>query len=140
MTAAAEAHLAIVPTRRASSPDGIALLLRAESLAVFAAAVAAYAYLGGSWALFAALLLAPDLAMLFYLAGPRVGAVAYNLVHAYVAPLALAIAGVAFAAPMALSVALIWLAHIGLDRALGYGLKYPSGFADTHLGRIGRAR
>jgi hypothetical protein len=41
--------------------------------------------------------------------------------------------------PIAGSVALIWLAHIGFDRALGYGLKYKAGFGFTHLGRIGPA-
>jgi hypothetical protein len=39
-----------------------------------------------------------------------------------------------------LSLATIWIAHIGFDRALGYGLKYGSGFTHTHLGRIGRDR
>jgi len=125
----------------ASAParGGPALLLRLEGLAAFAGALAAYAYLGGAWTLFAALLLAPDLAMLGYLGGPRIGAAAYNLSHAYFTPLALAAAGLAFGAPTALSLALIWIAHIGMDRALGYGLKYASGFSDTHLGRIGHA-
>lgn len=86
---------------------------------------------------FAALFLAPDVAFLGYLAGPRVGAAAYNTTHSTLGPLALAAIGVLYA-PDAMPLALIWLAHIGFDRALGYGLKYGSAFADTHLGRVGR--
>ncbi|WP_428031243.1 DUF4260 domain-containing protein [Ancylobacter sp.] len=115
-----------------------ALILRAEGLAVFAAALVAYAAIGASWWLFAALILAPDLSMLGYLAGPKSGAHLYNAVHSYVGPLAMGIAAHALGAPLAGTLALIWLAHIGLDRALGYGLKYTAGFALTHLGRLGR--
>ena len=76
--------------------------------------------------------------MLAYLAGPRAGAAGYNLVHTYMPALALALAG--FFASLACGDrrGLIWIAHIGFDRALGYGLKYSTGFGDTHLGRIGR--
>ena len=91
------------------------------------------------WIAFAALFLAPDLAMAGYLGGPRIGAAAYNLVHAYVGPLELPLVALALAAPAARALALIWIAHIGSDRALGYGLKYVTGFGDTHLGAIGRA-
>ena len=76
--------------------------------------------------------------MLGYLAGPRFGAWAYNAAHMTLPPLALAVAGSAFESPVATAIAIIWLAHIGIDRALGYGLKRESGFRDTHLGRIGR--
>jgi hypothetical protein len=55
------------------------------------------------------------------------------------APVALMTAGFAFGSPLVLSIAMIWLAHIGIDRALGYGLKYATGFGFTHLGRIGPA-
>lgn len=116
----------------------IRTLLRAEGLAALAIAVMLYARADYSWALFAILFLAPDVSFAGYLAGPRVGAAAYNSLHSYVGPLLLA--GVLFVTGGALAVPLIWVAHIGFDRALGYGLKYPSGFTDTHLGRIGRAR
>lgn len=115
--------------------------LRLEGLAVLAAAVAMYAHVGRGWGLFALLFLAPDLSMLGYLAGPRVGAWTYNLAHTYVAPLVLAAAALPLKAPVAGAVALVWLAHLGFDRMLGYGLKLPTSFQDTHLGRIGpRAR
>jgi hypothetical protein len=73
-----------------------------------------------------------------YLAGPKFGAMIYNAAHSYLGPMALLTAGLAGAAPLTLSIAMIWLAHIGIDRALGYGLKYAEGFAFTHLGRIGK--
>jgi len=127
-----------VPARVAAA-RGVATLLRLEGLVVLAAAASAYAFVGGAWPMFALLLLAPDLAMLGYRFGPVVGAAAYNAVHTYLAPAALGAAGLALGAPTMQALALIWIAHIGLDRALGYGLKYATGFGDTHLGRFGRS-
>ena len=121
-----------------SSPAGVRSILRLEGAAALAAAIALYAHAGFSWPLFVILLLAPDLAMLAYLIGPRAGAAAYNLVHTYALSVPLAVAGYLLASPIALALGLIWIAHIGMDRMFGYGLKYPSGFSDTHLGRIGR--
>jgi hypothetical protein len=88
--------------------------------------------------LFALLFFAPDLSFLAYFISPRIGAIAYNLVHTTLAPLALLALAIWLQNPASLSIALIWLAHIGADRALGYGLKYATDFSDTHLGRIGR--
>jgi hypothetical protein len=116
----------------------VAVLLRLEGLAAFAFAVAAYAALGGGWVLFAVLFLAPDLSALGYLAGPRVGAAVYNAAHVTLVPFALAAAGWLLAVPVLILVAAIWLAHIGWDRMLGYGLKYPAAFGATHLGWKGR--
>lgn len=117
--------------------------LRAEGLAALAAAGALYAGTGRGWGLFALLFLAPDLSFAAYAAGPRVGAAAYNALHSYVGPLALLLlaraAGHGAGVPALLPVAYVWAAHIGLDRLAGYGLKYPSAFGDTHLGRKGRA-
>ena len=114
------------------------LLLRVEGAALAVTAVAAYAQFGPSWWLFALLLLVPDLSMLGYLASPRVGALVYNALHTTLGPLALLLVGALAGGTMTVAVALIWLAHVGLDRALGYGLKYPDGFGHTHLGTIGR--
>ncbi|TIS49619.1 DUF4260 domain-containing protein [Mesorhizobium sp.] len=116
------------------------LMVRLEWAAVAVVAIVFYKMTGVSWWLFALLILAPDLSMLGYLAGPRVGAFAYNALHILIAPLVLALAGVLFAAPTTTAVALIWITHIAIDRALGYGLKLSTGFQDTHLGRIGRER
>jgi len=112
-------------------------LLRLEGLAAFAAALVIYWHAGFSWPAFALLFLAPDLAMLGYLVGRRSGAALYNLVHTYALAVAATLAGFFGGVPLIAAVGLIWIAHIGLDRALGYGLKFPTGFADTHLGRIG---
>jgi hypothetical protein len=114
------------------------LILRAEGAALFAAALYAYWLTGASWWLFLVLFLAPDLAFAAYLLNPRAGALAYNALHSTVGPILLAIYALVFAVPLALALALIWAAHAGFDRLLGYGLKYPSAFTDTHLGRIGR--
>ena len=104
--------------------------LRVEGLAIAVAALLAYAPTGAPWWLVPALFLVPDLSALGYLAGNRVGAAMYNLVHTYVLPLALLGYGLWGASPLALSLALIWLAHIGMDRAVAYGLKYATGFKD----------
>jgi hypothetical protein len=117
---------------------GARTLLRLEGLTLFAGMTVLYAVWEGSWLVYAILFLAPDLSFLGYLAGPRLGAIVYNAAHSYMAPVALMTAGFALASPLVLSIALIWLAHIGIDRALGYGLKYSAGFGFTHLGRIGR--
>jgi uncharacterized protein DUF4260 len=118
---------------------GARTLLRLEGFLLFAAMVLLYAERGGPWWLFVVLFLAPDLSFAAYLAGARIGAIAYNAVHTTAIPIALLIAGFAFDQALAVSLASIWLAHIGIDRALGYGLKYPGGFGHTHLGRVGKA-
>ena len=112
------------------------LLLQLEGATLFAVATVWYFASGGGWALLLALFLAPDLSMLGYLAGRRSGALAYNLFHSY--PLPAILLGLAYfaAAPVISQVALVWLAHIGIDRMVGYGLKYPTDFKDTHLQRL----
>jgi hypothetical protein len=112
--------------------------LRLEGLAALAIALVLYARGGHSWALLAVLFLLPDLSFAGYLGGARVGSWCYNVAHSYVGPAILGIALVAGGGPAML--ALIWVAHIGFDRMLGYGLKYPTAFHDTHLGRIGREK
>lgn len=115
-------------------------LLRLEGFAVLALGVALHASTGSGWLLFAMLLFLPDLSMLGYLAGPRIGALAYNALHTYVAPILLGAIGWLASMPALLPLAAVWAAHIGMDRMLGYGLKEPTGFHDTHLGTIGRRR
>ncbi len=112
----------------------VLLLLRAEALIELALAVSAYLSIGGTWTLFAILFLAPDITMLGYLANPRAGARLYNAGHTYFTPALLALAGFLMAAPLLYGPALVWAAHIGFDRLLGYGLKYPAAFGVTHLG------
>jgi hypothetical protein len=113
-----------------------AVLLRCEGLAVLAAALVLYFDRGFGWILLLVLVLAPDLSMVGYLAGPTAGALAYNAVHTYVPAIVLGMVGILSDADLAVQLALIWLAHIGADRLLGYGLKYPASFKDTHLQRV----
>ena len=125
-----------LPVARGSS---IQLLLRLEGLAVAAVTALLYARTGVSWWLFVGLWLVPDLSMLGYLAGACRGARIYNAFHTYVGPAVLGVcAYVLHANAVALAIALIWANHIGVDRLLGYGLKYGEGFGFTHLGRKGK--
>ena len=128
------------------STGGVRSLLRLEGAALLAAALFLYAQSGASWKWFFILFLVPDLAVVFYAFGARAGAFAYNTTHSTIGPFLLAfVSQFDFAKlgpadlPTLFPIALIWFAHVGFDRALGYGLKYFAGFGFTHLGRIGNA-
>lgn len=123
-----------------ATSGGVRVLLRLEGLCVLVVSLLAYAKFGDGWAIFALFFFTPDLSFLGYLAGPKFGAVLYNCAHSVIGALAVLAAGVFLSVSAAATVGLIWLAHIGFDRALGYGLKYSAGFGFTHLGLIGRAR
>jgi Domain of unknown function (DUF4260) len=113
---------------------------KAEGGAVFVAALVLLWITGLPFAWWIAVLLffAPDLSFAGYVAGPRVGALTYNSVHIYgFGPVVMA-AGTLIGEPLLTALGLLWLAHSGFDRMLGYGLKLPEGFRETHLGRIGR--
>ena len=126
------------PPTDGAATGGVRTLLRLEGVTLFVGMTMLYGLWEGSWWVYVVLFLVPDLSFAAYLAGPRVGAIVYNAAHSYLAPVALMTAGLAVASPLTLSLAMIWLAHIGIDRALGYGLKYGSGFAFTHIGKIGK--
>lgn len=116
---------------------GVLILLRAEGLLVFVLCTAIYFHMGGDGLVYLALFLIPDLAMAGYALGPKPGAAIYNMIHTYVSPVVLAGIGFYFA-PDLLPFALIWAAHIGMDRVCAYGLKYPEAFSSTHLNQIER--
>ncbi len=116
------------------------VIQRIEGLAAFVVSILLYAGTDASWWLFALLLLVPDLSMVGYLADNRAGQAVYNAAHTYAIPLVLTGVGYWFGFALLLSLSLIWLAHIGMDRALGYGLKEIAGFKYTHLGQLGNAR
>jgi hypothetical protein len=105
---------------------------------VLVSATTLYFYHAGHyrWWVFAVLFLAPDLFMLGYLMDAKLGGAIYNLVHTLTGPLLLIGGALIFAAPAYIPYGLIWLAHIGFDRALGFGLKYPTVFNDTHLQHV----
>ena len=111
-------------------------LLRLEGLAVLVGALVLYFHADFGWVLMVVLILAPDLSFAGYAFGPRPGAVAYDALHTEVFPIVLGTVSIAAGAEVATTIALIWLAHIGADRLLGYGLKYPTAFKDTHLQRV----
>ena len=127
----------LLPPPRGSS---VLLLLRLEGLVVAAATAILYVRTGASWWLFAALWLAPDLSMLGYLGKPCRAARIYNTFHSYLVPGVLALSAFLLHANAMFPVALIWANHIGVDRLLGYGLKYSDGFGWTHLGLLGAAK
>ena len=130
MTGAMDGHVEGAPRR----------WLQIEGAAALIAGLCIYGTLGGSWLLAVPLLLLPDISMIGYLRDPRLGAMTYNIVHNWAAGLAALAAGwLLSAAPLELAGAIL-IAHVGADRLLGYGLKYPTAFGDTHLGHIGRRR
>jgi hypothetical protein len=113
-----------------------ATLLRIEEAILLILTVFTYQHLHYSWLLFAILFLTPDLFMLGYLLNVRAGAATYNFVHTLTLPLCLLLAGYIQHWHLPTELALIWTAHIAADRLLGYGLKCPTFFKDTHLQHI----
>jgi hypothetical protein len=113
--------------------------LRLEGLAVLAASLLFYRWQLESWWTFLLLFFVPDVTMVGYAAGPAIGARVYNLAHNYVGPVFLVCWALSIGRQDVVPYALIWTAHIGFDRALGFGLKYQTGFGHTHLGQLPRA-
>lgn len=112
--------------------------LRAEGLAALCLGWVAWLGFGGEPFWFLVLLFVPDVSMVGYLRGPHTGAIAYNAAHNWFAGGLVLGAGYVLAIPALGLAGAILVAHTGIDRLLGYGLKYPTSFHDTHLGRIGR--
>ena len=123
----------IPPSLRLSMPI---LFLRIEGFAVFATILMVYAHQGFSWLTFILLLFVPDLSIATYSINQRFGSIVYNLIHTYAFPLFLAVLGYLFNNTLGTQLALIWLAHIAMDRAAGFGLKYLGHFKNTHLSRV----
>ncbi len=114
------------------------LMLRAEQVAILATGIVVWTANGGPWPLLIPAWLLVDLSMIGYLGGPRLGSITYNAAHNLVLPLGLLGVGWWTATGWLVLSASVFLTHIGVDRAFGYGLKLPTDFRDTHLGRIGR--
>ncbi|SEM52018.1 protein of unknown function [Mesobacillus persicus] len=112
------------------------ILLHIEGMAVLALCLYLYGYLQFSWMLFLVLLFIPDISMLGYAFNPKTGAKVYNLFHTYSISIIFVIFGLLLSNLTIIAIGLIWTAHIGMDRMLGYGLKYPTHFKDTHLNRV----
>ncbi len=116
----------------------INLILRFEGLAVFTGCIFFFNSLNASWWWFIIFLLVPDIFMIGYLKSSKLGAIFYNIGHTYISPLILVSLYFFADIRMALILGTIWIAHIGMDRMLGYGLKLETNFRDTHLGKIGK--
>lgn len=131
-----------VTTHPTNEPDQawVRPWLRAESAATLGAGLAGFLLLGLPWWAFLLLLIVPDVSMVGYLRGPRLGAILYNVAHDLATGLAIAGIGLASGNDGVAAAGAILVAHSGMDRLMGYGLKIPSSFQDTHLGRIGRER
>ncbi|MFE8703097.1 DUF4260 domain-containing protein [Cytobacillus sp. FJAT-54145] len=112
------------------------LFLHIEGLTVLILSITVYAYQDYSWLLFFILLFVPDLSMMGYAFNKKIGALVYNAFHTYSLPILILVLGVVMENQTLLSIGIIWTSHIGMDRVLGYGLKYPTDFKDTHLNRV----
>ena len=113
---------------------------RIEAMAVLLASIYFYNHLHFNFLLFILLLFSIDIFMLGYLIDNKVGAYTYNIGHSLIIPLIILVAGVVSGNRILVGFSLIWFAHIGLDRTLGYGLKFMTGFGNTHLGHIGKEK
>lgn len=111
---------------------------RLEAFTIFLASIYFYHLLHLNFVLFVVFLLSIDVFMVGYLISDKVGAYAYNIGHSFIAPSVLLMIGTATEYRIGVGLSLIWIAHIGMDRVLGYGLKLTTGFNDTHLGHIGK--
>ncbi len=112
------------------------IMLSVEGLLVFISSIAIYGYIGGNWWVFIALLFVPDLVFIIYMLDKTIGTTAYNIMHTYSIPIALGLTSLLGGWQLGLVLSLIWFAHIGMDRTIGYGLKYHTEFKDTHLNRV----
>lgn len=128
------------PAQAGMTAGTVRTWLRLEGLAAFVAGLALFGASGGDWLFIVPLLLLPDISAAGYLAGPRVGAFTYNLVHNWVPGIVALGLGLWLSSPAIMIVAAALIAHVGMDRAVGYGLKLPSSFQDTHLGRMGHSK
>lgn len=117
----------------------VAWILRVEGLTIFIAMLLCYQnILDNSWKTFFILFFIPDISLLGYLISKKVGSILYNLMHSYIPPLIIGTIFWYYSINNLNYIIVIWIAHIGFDRALGFGLKYAEGFNYTHLKKIGK--
>ena len=139
-TVIAETQFSTSPRTDMADPACARPWLRVEGLATFVTGLAGFLLLGLPWWAFLLLLIVPDVSMVGYLRGPRLGAILYNVAHDLATGAAIAGVGLAIGSVPIAAAGAILVAHSGMDRVMGYGLKLPSSFKDTHLGRIGHSR
>ncbi|WP_193163921.1 DUF4260 domain-containing protein [Microbulbifer hainanensis] len=115
-------------------------VLRVEGLAILLLSTCMYHFQNYGWETFFIYFLVPDISFLGYLISDRIGAIAYNCAHSLIGPSLFLSLSLFVDNSISQLIGLIWVAHIGFDRALGYGLKYSKGFGYTHLGKIGKVK
>ncbi|WP_422350044.1 DUF4260 domain-containing protein [Flagellimonas sp.] len=113
-------------------------VLKIEEVAMFVLGLYLYSLLDFPWWLFLALILLPDIGMLGYLLGNRIGAIIYNIFHHKGLAILIYLAGVFWSMPLVQIIGVILFSHASMDRIFGYGLKYYKGFKFTHLGEVGK--
>ncbi|TDO21264.1 DUF4260 domain-containing protein [Pedobacter duraquae] len=92
-----------------------------------------------AWWIWIPIFLAPDLSMLGYLINNKIGAYSYNLFHHQLVAIVIAATGMLLQLPYVELAGLVLLGHSSLDRVMGYGLKFTTGFGFTHLGTVAKA-
>ena len=118
---------------QSEAPKDVLITLRLEGALVATIAIYLYSMTDAGWLLFALLILAPDLSAFGYVKDRVFGAKCYNAAHTYLAPALLWAILTAAEVRLATPLSLVWVVHIGADRLLGYGLKFPQSFKRTHL-------
>ena len=113
-------------------------VLKLEEVFMFGLSVFLFSRLDYEWWWYPVLILAPDLSMVGYLMNPRVGSITYNFIHHKALGIGIFVLGVILANQLLQLTGLILFGHSSMDRSLGYGLKYPDSFQNTHLGMIGK--
>jgi hypothetical protein len=116
-------------SRRASNTR---IFLILESTVIFLGSLLIYLFIGGNWIIFIILLFSPDI----FIKNSRIGSIIYNIGHIHVWAIILILIGILIDLDILILLGLIWISHISIDRAMGYGLKYPSDFKDTHMQKI----
>ena len=108
--------------------------LRVDGAVLFIASIILFSLTNQHWWIYPTLLFVPDIFMIGYIRGTKIGAFFYNAGHSYFLPSLLCLYG--WHHTLCLAIGLIWLGHVGFDRMAGYGLKYDSDFKHTHLGSL----
>ncbi len=112
--------------------------LKIEEVFMFGLGIYLFSLLPYQWWWFLVLILTPDIGMIGYLFGNKVGAFMYNLFHHKGVAIAIYLLGVYLSSPVVQLIGVILFSHSAMDRIMGYGLKYDKGFKFTHLGEIGK--
>lgn len=113
-------------------------IIKAEELAMFVLGIYLFSTLGLEWWWFLVLILLPDISMIGYAFGNKIGAYSYNFFHHKAIAIVVYLIGIYVNNTTIQLIGIILFSHSAMDRMFGYGLKYNTSFHDTHLGKIGK--